>query len=326
MADNDGAVLLERDELNALIESFGKFAGSGGDEIAAFCQAWNGASWDVSRLTRDGRLVQRACLNLLGGITRGSLSKHFGRLTPSGFMARMLLAWPPMLEPRRWDDDRPEPEGADEYERTWLGLHELRTSALAQSPEPTTLTLTDEARTLWADAQLQFKREHAEAHDEPLQAMLGKLDAQLARVAGVIHLVRVASDDGTQDHHLIDADTMRSAVAILSWFEAEAQRCHKLLSEDDRTRSLRELAQRIERAGGRMTPAELRRAMRGITTSEAAKSALRELAEAGWGVITHPPPGRAGGRPRDLEFQLYPKRETGTSLRQIKVSETRPAA
>lgn len=309
MGANGGPLLLERDELAAMLASLGKYdkASGGGGDPEALCQAWNGGAWDCDRLTRHGALVRRACLSIAGGITRGNMAAWFPKLAPTGMLARFMLVMPPALEPRHWAE-RSEPSGAAEYDAAWNALWTLGGDA----EDLRALTLTPEAMRLFGDAKYAYEHEHrANASDEPIAAMLGKLDAQLARIAGVLHLIRLVSGDDASQPDRIDGDTMQRAVRIIEWVRRENLRVYALLRETSEQRERRELAALVERKGGEMTPAQLQRASRKHSTAPAASDTLRALAAAGWGVFEeHPAPGPSGGRPRDALFRLYPRAET----------------
>jgi hypothetical protein len=313
LAENGGACLLARDELAAVFKAFGKHgnAKGGGGDGEALCQCWNGGSWAVNRIGREGKYVQRACLSMAGGMTTDNASMLFPSLSPTGLAARLLMIASPLLPPLRWDDGRPDPVGAADYERVWLALHALKPAQNDDgSVDPYSLWLDKAANKAFADAQFRYKSLHAQsAHDEPVAALVGKMDAHLLRIAGVLHLVRMVDGDAVQSSQ-IDAQTMGNAVRIADWLLSENLRIYDRLRAGVQRLRWEGLARLIEGKGGTITPAVLQRDSRNYASAEDAKAELVAMADAGYGVLDYPAPGSQGGAPKDGEFRLHPKRRT----------------
>jgi hypothetical protein len=229
-------------------------------------------------------------------------------------MARLLLAAPPE-HPKRWDK-----RGIGrETERTMASLFD---ALYALGPDidadgracPRIVRLSDDAERLWGDFY--------EAHDEErrglpddLAAAWSKLEGVTARLALIVHLIRVAAGEKGIDPDTIDAASIAAGIGLSEWFGHEARRVYAMFAEADEEADGRRLLEWIDAHGGSVTVRELTHGLwqyRGDTPK--AMAALDELAKRGHGRWIYPPSGGKGGRPAS-RFQ---------SIAGITITETPP--
>ncbi len=159
--------------------------------------------------------------------------------------------------------------------------------------------LTVEGQIAWIDFYDEHASEQAEIAGGDLAAAWSKLEGYAARLALVVHCLRMAAgDENLTTCDYIDADSVAAAVTITRWFGQETRRVYGMLAESDDQREQRRLLELVRSKGGRITVRELMHAGRQYRgSSDVAESALKELVDIGWGKWQEVPGGSAGGRP-----------------------------
>jgi len=297
LLQNPRGLLCAKDELAAWLGSFDKYSKGSGD-APKWLELWGGRSIVIDRKTGNPKtiFVPRAAVSLCGCIQPSVLWRALGREHfQDGLAARLVLAAPPR-RPKRWT----EADIAPSLEWT---MAELFRRLIALEPaagddgelRPVALRLDGEAKRRW----VQFFDEHAAETATlagEMAAVWSKLEAYAARLALVLHLVRLVDGDATAGAESIDADSISAGVALAKWFGHEARRLYATMSETEEDTARRELAELVGRLGGRCTARELRHHGFG-GDADKAEEALADLAAAGIGEWQDVPPGPGGGRP-----------------------------
>ena len=236
------------------------------------------------------------CGTIQPGIFRRNLLKP--EFLESGLVARLLLAMPPRCVKRWTENDIPE-----ELEKTMQVLFDRLFDLEPEvdelnNPRPRLVRLAPNARTLWISFYNEQAGEQAELSGN-LAAAWSKLEGYAARLVLVVHLVRWAAGDRSIVADQLDAESMRSGIALSRWFAHEARRVYGMLSESEEDREQRQLVDVIRLRGGRITTRELMRASRSYRVdAEGAEAALDALARARlgtWSVDNH---GGGRGQPK----------------------------
>ena len=300
LAENPRGLLVVRDELAGWLRSFDRYKGRGAD-TACWLSLHGARELIVDRKSGDRTtlFVSRAAVSITGGIQpeilRQALSAEH---LQDGLAARLLLAHPPRRA-REWTETAIAAEVLGMLDRIYSGLAVLEPDCDELGrPQPKALPLSDGARARWGE----FIREHGIRQldlDGPLAAAWSKLEAYAARLALIVHLVRVAAGDQTlESHDVVGDDSLLAAITLCRWFGQEAQRMYARFSEDDDARERRELVETIERQGGSVTARQLCRVMRRFGGSVSmVRAALDELAQSGIGQWVERPTSARGGRP-----------------------------
>jgi hypothetical protein len=154
--------------------------------------------------------------------------------------------------------------------------------------------------------QLTFQ---AGEEDDDLAAAFSKIEAYAARFALIHHVVTHLEGVHTHDSGAVGLNSLEAGITLARWFANETERVYSALVEDAETRRLRELAERVREAGGRMTTRELQKTnSRKYRTADAAERDLESLATAGWGLWEKCNPSTGGHTKR--EFVLHPTFDT----------------
>ena len=295
---NPRGLLLENDELARWFGSFDRYANAkGGADEAHWLSMFNGESIVVDR--KSGKqptiYVPEALVSITGGIQPAVLHRVLGREhRESGLAARFLLTCPPR-KAKQWTEADISPEMKAELAALITRLYDLSpTTDDDGRPRAVIVGMTPEAKAAWTAYYNQHAEEQTDLSGD-LAAAWSKLEEYPARLALVIHFARWAVDDPTlESPDLVDAASMKAGIELAEWFKNETRRVYTLLDETDDDRDKRRLIEWIERKGGSVTAAELRRNTRWFKTTPEAEAALNELIKAGVGNWESTLPGRRG--------------------------------
>jgi hypothetical protein len=304
LADNPRGLLLYRDEIAGWLRGMDRYAKGGGSDESFFLSAYNGESHQVDRRTGDRReiYVSQAALWITGSIQPETLQRAIGQEhRESGLLARMLLAAPPP-RPAVWSESEVSP-----LTRQWLHDTIERLYSLDADHIDAAGRRTSRLVRIGSDAKRAYVAWHdAHAAEIPelgadLAGFYSKLRETTARLALVIHEVRLAAGETLADEIEIDRESMDRAIRLADWFKYETRRVYRLLSEPVEDRVIRQADERLtawlRRHGGNAAARDVVAGCRWIGNVEAAESALARLVEAGVGSWDDRPPGERGGRP-----------------------------
>lgn len=300
---NPRGVLLARDELAGWLGSFDRYAkaGKAGADSAHWLSMHNGEAMTVDRRTGIPPTIHvpSASVSITGGIQPGILARALGQEHhENGMAARLLFATPPR-KVKRWTEAELSEKAEAAVALVFDRLFELTPEADDDGDDrPRLVRLSVEGKRAW----VRFYNEHATEQVElsgDLAAAWSKLEGYAARLALVIHLVRVAAGDTTlRDPERVDEVSIAAGVALSRWFGNEARRVYAILSETEEDRKTRQLVEWIKRKGGSVTPRDVTKGMRAYRNDpEAAERALSALVAAGRGNWENETHGPKGGRP-----------------------------
>ncbi len=302
LKDAPRGLLLARDELSGWLKSFNAYKkGKGGDD-AQWLELHRAGTLLVDRKTGTPKTIHipNASVGVCGGIQPGILQLALGREHfENGLAARLLLAMPPRRA-KRWTE-------ADVCQELQWQIETVFEQLLAMKMqddgfggiEPVDMALTLDGQEAWIAFYDEHATQQAQIAGGDLAAAWSKLEGYAARLALVVHCVRVAVDDESlRVDDYIDETSIGAAVTIAKWFGEEIKRVYSMLSEDDDKRDQRRLLEMIQARDGKITVRQLMQGSRIYRESaEMAKSALQELVDIGWGSWETIQTGSDGGRP-----------------------------
>src|SRR5439155_12364411 len=156
--------------------------------------------------------VERPCLSVFGGIQPDLLPDlRTAADKEDGFLDRVLLGWPDPLRDH-WTDDVIDPGQAKLVQDVFNALFAMQPDVdVDGEPHPRQITLSPEAKAAWV---AWYEAHAAEMADERFPKYLrgpwAKMPGQLARVALILHCVRVAAGEALPDQ--IDVTTFAMAM------------------------------------------------------------------------------------------------------------------
>jgi len=299
--ENPRGLLLARDELAGWIRSFDQYKGGRGADTAHWLTMHGARDLLVDRKTGDRKtiFVPRAAVSICGTIQPEILARSLGQEhIVDGLAARLLLTMPPRRR-KRWSEADIDEQVEQRVDEVLGRLYRLEPDVDENGqPEPVSVMMTADGKTAWIRYYDEHAAEQVEATGERA-AMLSKLEGAAARLALVVHFVRVAADDQTLvNPERVDEVSVMAGVTMARWFAYEAERVYMVLHETDQDKERRQIIELIGRKGGKITPRGLRQSMRRFKDStDEAEQALDELVQAGIGTWEQSNPGGRGGRP-----------------------------
>ena len=293
-------LLVFNDELSGWLKGMGQYKGGESGDLSHWLSLYTANPLLVDRKTGHATVhVPHASVCIFGGIQRSIMAET---ITPetvdTGLIARLLLAMPP-TQKDLWTDDTLSDAASAMWETIVKRLFELRNKH-GESGNLTkpTVKLSSEAKRLW----VPFYNRRAEAKEQEtchiLRTTYPKLNGGAARLALVIHCLRWASGEFGPDRLFeIDSKSMAAGIALSDWFLNEAGRVYGDMLSGNRQSKQADLLEWIKDRGGEVTARDLMTDRRGsYPTPKAAKEALEELADMGWGTYEKTV-GPKGGRP-----------------------------
>ncbi|MFM9965347.1 MAG: YfjI family protein [Planctomycetaceae bacterium] len=302
LADNPRGMILIRDELAGWVSSFDQYKSKGGSDAAHWLSIHSAKGFVVDRKSGDRKtiFVPRPAMSATGGVQPATLRSVLAEgHVENGLAARLLFAYPPR-HPKQWTEADISPA----IEATWKtlidGLFALESHIDENAKrQPIVVGLTPAAKAVW----ITFYNEHAEEQANlsgDLAAAWSKLECYAARLALVVHCVRVVSRAPSLiSPDAVDESSIGAGITLARWFGHEARRVYAMLAETEDDTDQRQLVEWIRTRGRTATARELQRGPRRFqnATAEFAESELDKLVKAGHGVWEPIETTAVGGQP-----------------------------
>ena len=162
--------------------------------------------------------------------------------------------------------------------------------------------MTAAARQEWID----FYNKHANEQEHltgDIAAAWSKLEGYAARLALILHLLKVASEDAALDScKRIDERTMRSAISITRWFCNETRRVYATLGMDESAREVTQMVEVIKSKGGEVILRDWYRSR--SCTKEEGEAELQRLVDTGFAEwFDRTPDGGVGRSARAIRLK-----------------------
>jgi hypothetical protein len=312
LSDSPIGFLYLQDELRSWFQSFNRYkAGTGkSSDLPQWLSIWSGRPIEYDRKTGDKRhvAIRNPAVSVTGGIQPGILAQSLDAGSwESGFVARLLLAYPPEKE-KKWTDAEIDPAIRGQYE----DLLQRLASKLEPDPEakdPYEIELNAKARGMFIEWFNDWAKQTWQV-EGPLRAAFSKIEGYAARLALVCHVSQTLHGNPESLGLKMGPDAMYAGITLARWFANEARRVYQVLGESGDTRNLRRLCEWVTHRGGRVTARDLQRASPSkYPSTDDAKNALDELEASGAGKWKERSASTNGGRPT-MEFVLKDHDET----------------
>jgi DNA polymerase-1 len=299
---NPRGVLLYRDELRAWFNSFTRYKGSsGGNDMPTWLELYDSGTTVIDRKGASGPLfLHNTPVSVTGSIQPSILARAMSEEhRESGFAARLIISYPPDKLPD-WNENEIPDEVATAYRNlVWHLLAQDFDETPTGDKVPYLLQFDAAAKEVWE----QFYRDWNDLMRNSagdIRSAFSKLRGVAARLALLFHCIKHAGPD-TTDIRPVEADSLRSGIAVAHWAANQVRRFYQLFGETTEERETRRLYEWIAQRGGEATVRDLTRFYtHKTTTGEAARKALDNLVEAGLATWQTQPPGPQGGRPVDV--------------------------
>lgn len=296
---SDRGLLIFCDELAGLLRALEQY--TAGVDRPYYLEAWSGGVHRVDRRAKDGNAwLEDHLFSLLGNIQPDKLREIFPRQeSDDGFAARALMVWPDVL-PRRGV-----PPGAD-HAPLHRALRRLALIPHRRDGKKRVLKPSDKAFGAferWYDGVDQTARHTV---DGKLASAYGKFPGQVARLAGMLHLLDWAfGDSRVVPGETLTKGTLQRAIALVEdYFRPQARRVYEGLDASPARLMAATILERarentIRRFNARTAQREWK--LPGARRDDAAhiRNAALQLLERGNWI-------RSTGRSNSLDFEVNP--------------------
>ncbi len=252
--------MLFKDELTGWIRGMDQYKSGGkGTERQMYLSCWSNEPFSVERKSNEDGIpvtVQHPVLSVLGGIQPDMLpllADSKGRA--DGFMDRILFCYPSKVRlPWTWDGISPQARNAwkDIIDVLW----KLQMNETADDMQAMPILLSDGAKEAWVLWQHEHDLEQdVETFNPMLRGAWAKMDTQLARIALVLHLIRLAdlaqlNPDSVFD---LDQEAILGAALVVDYLKEHIKRSLGILEVGQEERQVEKAAEWIRKRGGKCT-------------------------------------------------------------------------
>lgn len=282
--------LVFRDELTGLFGSLNAYRGGRGSDEQQLLELFDGGGLTSLRVVQP-RQYSRSQLSIFGGMQPDLLRQLVAEGDASGLWARFL--WVPL----------PEREVPLPLTTTTAEVAEVEAAAtlLADTCRavctmpPRVYKLSPEAAEHFARYELEKQRLARAAVLNAHSALHGKAAGKCLRVAGLLHLVRIAMGEATAEQR-IDADLIGRAGVLVDHLDSWALSLHSAVAIGSATDTMRTVHRIAEAIGQpirwREVSQKLSKLQRQAIDAAAVSAAMVALSDAGYGSVQR---GAKGG-------------------------------
>jgi hypothetical protein len=302
--ENPFGLLLYNDELDGFFANMGRY--NNGDDVPHWLSIHNGKPLTIDRKGSDYIRIANPSVAIIGGV-QPYIFKQRLKENPnyfhSGFLARFLLAMPPVAPIRLNNNTIPQPV-LNQW--TWFigNILQQRESAIIDGKLTPHIFPID--TTAW-NILTEYQHRHADlaiSVNDNESALEGKFLTNTARIALILHVVNlIESGELLENHKPITGDTMESACIIAEWFIDESKRIYAELAGGNTPvdKEAETILTKIQELGGKATGRELQQGIakyRPKGGAEVLDRKLREMVKNGI-LIVH---RETAGNGRDVEY------------------------
>lgn len=284
-------LLIYRDELSGLFAGLNAYKGGKGNDEQQLLELFDGGGLTSLRVSGH-RTYSRSQVSIWGGTQKATLRKMVADGDDSGLWARFLFCPLPervvSLQLDRSDEEQAEIEAA---EQTLADA----AAAIYRMP-PRTYRLSRDAAAAFVRYEENRQRAAYGATISAEKAVYGKSAGKVLRVAGVLHLLRIATDEAAAADE-IGPDLIERATAFVDHLDAWVVSLHASVAAGGVGTLMRTIHRVAEAVGQpvrwKEVAVRLSKAQRKGADAAAAAEAMRALAQGGWGEIED---GKRAGR------------------------------
>ncbi len=232
LAKNPRGLIVSPDEFTKWLMSMDQYKGGKGGDRPFYLSAWSGKPVCIDRAKhmREPIMVPVPFLTVVGGLTPGMLTELRERKgRDDGFTARQLFVFPDWTIPPYSVEGIPD-DVANGWDRMARSLWDREMTQKDSKPVPRVVRMTPAAAAAWARWCNAHRAEQwADDFPDSLEGPWGKLETYAARLALILHLLRLASDPTRSppadppklSHRIIEA-----ASRLVAYFKSHARRVY----------------------------------------------------------------------------------------------------
>jgi hypothetical protein len=307
LVEQGGRLAWISEEAGALVDAVGGRYTPGQGNFDVFLQAYDGGTVRVGRVTRGTSYLERPALTIIVTPQTAILDRlgEHPDFRGRGLLARFMFVLPPSLVgTRKYQNRRVDPKAKARYAAVITGILNLPLPRPAEVPQ---LRLEGEALALWAKNADEIELAQADGGElETIRDWASKHAGRVARIAGLLHLVRYAKS-GEPWTVAIEVKTVANAWEIGSYVTEHNLLAFDRIGTDPVVRMAKRLLEWIRRQ--RLSEFSLRdchQAHRNVNRPQELTPPLQILQGRGF-IRRVPPPEQQGrGRPQSPRFEVNP--------------------
>lgn len=271
---NDTVCVL-RDELSGWFHSQGQYKRNDAD-TPFWLECYENGMFSIKRKGRT-LVIPRCNVNLSGTIQPMVLKKCLLKNEDNGMLQRFLITFP--KERATVLNDIPKNNKVFDAVKNFINkmLGVIGDTFVENTNELILLELDHEAFCLFQSAHDRYGSEKV-GMPTALKSFWSKQAGRIARIAGVLHAVRVFSREAS-DKQRIDAETMKAAITLADWYGNEARRIYPIIgckSETEFDSDSREILNTIKQIGKNATKNSIYKRLRKYRDKDG-REVLRDL-------------------------------------------------
>ena len=293
----DQGMMYLRDELAGLFNQLNKYGNGKGSELEDLLSFYDGTGGCNLRVGGASANFYGVLVSLFGTVQPEVLRKLMGNMDDdNGLWGRFLMVYQPLAQ-SVMEDDAGGVNLDDLIYSIYRDIHDKKSAE--------DYTLSREAFQLFRDAYNHYEQLRTAYNTKPaLRAMYGKAEGRIGKIAVNLHAIKCAMAN-EEDNHVIDAETMQSAIALNNFYISQILAIHgELDDEAGLSGLLAKIVQIAEKANKPIRASDVIQALPKRERKPAAeiKEQFYELERLGYGVTS--------GTNRSLKFSLTSKDKT----------------
>lgn len=308
LADNDERLCLASDEAGVIATMAGRYNHMVSN-LDVYLQAYSAAPVRVDRVNREPLMLVAPVLTIALAPQPAVIKAIPPEFLHRGFLDRFLLALPISPVGYRSLDAHPIPVSTkQDYQQLLYRLLLLEPGRREDgSCEPYIIVLSEEARAAWKVFSKRIERGMRPGEKlEFIRGWASKLPGNLARVAGIFHMVETPGDRPWEVP--LSGQTMEAAIQLVCALIPHALMVYDAVGADPELDAARHVLAWVRRAGkASFTARDAFNALKGrFKRMEDIRPALKILQDRHY-IRQLPSPGRMGpGRPLSPSFEVSP--------------------
>ncbi|WP_454917103.1 DUF3987 domain-containing protein [Xanthobacter sediminis] len=191
-AENPTGLILHRDELAGLFESFGRYSKGGGSDRQFFLESYGGRAFTVDRVkTGEPVRVPHLSISIIGALQPDKAAELL-KGADDGFTGRFLWCWPAPVPGFRIAREALDRSAAERVVNRLCGLHMI--SNPPPQPDTPALVPVEEAALMLLERFALEMKEREKGAMPLMKSAIGKARGHALRLAGILTFLWWAAD------------------------------------------------------------------------------------------------------------------------------------
>jgi len=217
---NKNGLLLSMDEIMSWVKSWGRYRQ--GNDKEFWLQSWSQQGFPINRKGDNTIYITEPNISVFGGIQPEVLKRELaGHDMGSGFLDRILFAYPDEILANQWNEEDLDPNLTDAYRQFIRKIY--------KNELPETLVLSDDAKVIWKNIYNHIHDRISTTNDSKEKQILFKLVSYCARLSLIIEIMKWSTGE-VDSLNSIGKASVKSAARLIRYFEYTASKVAESLT------------------------------------------------------------------------------------------------